>query len=250
MLGGEVTSMSLRLYGQYCPIARTSEILGDRWTPLILRELSLGVTGFNAMARGLPGVSRAILADRLKALERTGLVRREEGARPQAVAYNLTQAGTDFTSVLDAMAAWGFRWAFGEPRAEELDPWLLLWWMRRCSKPERLPRDGVSLQFDFTGDCPVTYWLLMETTEVTACLRPPRPENDLVVRADVAAVYKLLMGQLSMRRALGEGLLAADGPRRLIKGFFEDWFQWDYYYAYLPPAPGLAFPALEEAMTE
>ncbi|MEX1103668.1 MAG: helix-turn-helix domain-containing protein, partial [Dehalococcoidia bacterium] len=75
--------MSLRLYGQYCPIARTSEILGDRWTPLILRELSLGVTRFNAIARGLPGISRAILADRLKALEGAGLSRREEGPRPQ-----------------------------------------------------------------------------------------------------------------------------------------------------------------------
>ncbi|MGH2611338.1 MAG: winged helix-turn-helix transcriptional regulator, partial [Tepidiformaceae bacterium] len=163
--------MSLRLYGQYCPIARTSEILGDRWTPLILRELSLGVTGFNAIARGLPGISRAILVDRLRALERSGLTRREEGPGPQTVSYNLTEAGTDFTSVLDAMAAWGFRWAFGEPRAEELDPWLLLWWMRRCSRPERLPRDGVSIQFDFAGDCAVSYWLLMERTEVTACLR-------------------------------------------------------------------------------
>jgi DNA-binding HxlR family transcriptional regulator len=236
--------MSLRLYGQYCPIARTSEILGDRWTPLILRELSMGVTGFNAIARGLPGMSRAVLADRLRALERAGLTRRAEGARPQAVTYSLTEAGTDFTSVLDAMAAWGFRWAFGEPRPEELDPWLLLWWLRRCASPERLPAQSVSIQFDFTGECPVRYWLLLERGEVTACLRPPRPGDDLVVHADVRAVYKVLMGQLSLRRAQDLGLLEAEGPASLRKGFFSDWFQWDYYYTYLPSSANLTLPAL------
>lgn len=237
--------MGLRLYGQYCPIARTSEILGDRWTPLILRELMLGVTGFNAMARGLPGISRGILAERLRMLERAELVAREQGDGRQSSSYHLTPAGDDFTSVLDAMAAWGFRWAFGEPRAEELDPWLLLWWLRRAAQPERLPAGGLSVQFEFRGPWPVTYWLLMERAEVTACLHPPRPESELVVHADVAALYRVLMGQLSLRFARESGLITLEGRTDLVRGFLVDWFHWDYYYGYLPPTPGLSFPALE-----
>lgn len=242
--------MGLRLYGQYCPIARTSEILGDRWTPLILRELMLGVDGFNAMARGLPGISRGILAERLRMLERTGLVSRGPGDGRHTSTYELTVAGSDFTSILDAMAAWGFRWAFGEPRAEELDPWLLLWWLRRAARPDRLPAGGLSVQFDFRGAWPVTYWLLMERAEVTACLHPPRPDSDLLVQCDVAALYKVLMGQLSLRYVRESRLLVVEGSPALVRGFFDEWFQWDYYYSYLPPTPGLVFPAVEPATAQ
>jgi hypothetical protein len=90
----------------------------------------------------------------------------------------------------------------------------------------------------------VTYWLLMERAEVTACRHPPRPENDLVVRADVGALYKVLMGQLSCA-ARGSRLVVVEG-RRPVRGFLDDWFS-GTLLRLSATHPGLAFPGVEPA---
>jgi len=94
------------LYGQYCPVARASEILADRWTPLIVRELLAGVERFNDLDRGLPGISRALLVERLRRLERTGIVERRP-APSRLTAYHLTPAGRELQRVIDVLGGWG-----------------------------------------------------------------------------------------------------------------------------------------------
>jgi DNA-binding HxlR family transcriptional regulator len=101
-------------YHQYCPVARTSEILADRWTPLIVRELLAGSRHFNDIRRGLPGISRSLLVSRLRHLEDAGVVERHAEARPNVTEYLLTDAGTDLN-----LGMWGVKWAFGEPSLVE-----------------------------------------------------------------------------------------------------------------------------------
>src|SRR5262245_27685893 len=127
------------LYGQYCPVARASEILADRWTPLIVRELLAGLRHFNELDRGLPGISRALLVERLRRLERMGIVERHARGEGRAVEYALTRAGRELQRVIDVLGGWGARWAFGDPRPAELDPIVLRWWMRRRVHRSRLP---------------------------------------------------------------------------------------------------------------
>ena len=97
----------MRSYAQYCPIAKASEILGDRWTLLIVREMLGGARGFNELQRGLPGISRSVLADRLRSLERAEIIERRTGPEGKRLEYRLTLAGRDLEAVVQAIGEWG-----------------------------------------------------------------------------------------------------------------------------------------------
>ena len=114
----------MRTYGQYCPIARAAEILSERWTPIILRNLLLGATTFGQIADGAPGISRTLLAYRLKELEQAGVITSTGRARGHGRTYALTRAGSDLNGVMLAMGTWGERWLeLGPPH---LDPGVVL----------------------------------------------------------------------------------------------------------------------------
>ena len=136
----------MRSYAQYCPIAKASEILGDRWTLLIVREMLGGAKGFNELQRGLPGISRSVLTDRLRSLERAEIVARRTGPKGRTLEYQLTPAGRDLEPVVQAMGEWGVTWSFTDPRPEELDPDLLIVWMARHVHREQLPPGRTVLQ--------------------------------------------------------------------------------------------------------
>jgi DNA-binding HxlR family transcriptional regulator len=148
----------MRSYAQYCPIAKASEILGDRWTLLIVREMLGGASGFNELQRGLPGISRSVLADRLRSLERAEIVERRTGPKGRTLDYRLTLAGRDLEPVVQAMGEWGVTWSVTDPRPEELDPYLLIVWMARHVDREQLPPDRMVVQFDFR-DPAERYWM-------------------------------------------------------------------------------------------
>ena len=98
---------AMRSYAQYCPVAKASEILGDRWTLLIVREMLGGACGFNELQRGLPGISRSVLTDRMRALERAEIVERRTGPKGRTLGYRLTPAGRDLQPVVQAMGEGG-----------------------------------------------------------------------------------------------------------------------------------------------
>ena len=112
----------MRGYAQYCPIAKASEILGDRWTLLIVREMLGGASGFNELQRGLPGISRSVLADRLRSLERAEIIDRRTGPKGRTLAYRLTLAGRDLEAVVQAMGEWGATWSVTDPRPRSWTP--------------------------------------------------------------------------------------------------------------------------------
>ena len=115
----------MRDYGQFCPIARSSELLAERWTPIIVRNLLNGCRTFNEIRQGAPGISTALLAQRLEVLERHGVLMRNLNPSGRGATYELTEMGLALRAVLDAMGQWGAHWLEIEPR--HMDPAYVLW---------------------------------------------------------------------------------------------------------------------------
>ncbi|MDF2730697.1 MAG: helix-turn-helix, HxlR type, partial [Acidimicrobiia bacterium] len=158
----------MRTYGQYCPIARGAEIFAERWTPLIIRNLYLGCGSFSEILEGAPGLSRTLLSQRLKQLERLAII--ESAPKPDGHRrhYQLTPAGHDLFKVCGSLGEWGARWLQIAP--EHLDPFVALWSMCNALRRERLPDRRVVIRFDFTGGPRrERFWLLIEHGDTEIC---------------------------------------------------------------------------------
>ena len=214
-------------YGQYCPVARSLEILGDRWTLLIVRDVLTGTSHFNDLERGLPGISRGLLANRLRQLQRAGLIDKvHTGTGRQSTAYRLTQAGLELFPVLGALRSWGEAWAFGDPTPDELDPVLLMWWMRGRANVELLPERRVVTQFEFSsGRKSASFWLILMRADVTVCLTNPGYEVNLLITADLAVFFQLWAGRISYTDALLRHGVRVEGLSSLVRAF-PQWFGW------------------------
>ena len=217
----------MRSYAQYCPVAKATEILGDRWTLLILREMLGGASGFNELQRGLPGISRSVLTDRMRALERAEVIERRTGPKGRTLDYRLTPAGRDLQPVVQAIGEWGATWSFTEPRAEELDPDLLIVWMARHVDHDELPADRTVVQFNFRNPAK-RYWMVLEPSEVSVCLQHPGFDVDLEVKVDTATLYLVYLGRAGLAGAMRAGKLTVSGPRALERAFGH-WFAWSAF---------------------
>jgi len=212
-------------YRQYCPVARASEIIADRWTPLVIRELLAGSRHFNEIERGLPGISRTLLVGRLRLLEDAGVLLRRTGPQRNISEYELTEAGRDLGTVLDRLGAWGVRWAFGDPKPQELDPVLLVWKMHQRIRRDRLPPARTTVEFDFRGRSGRRLWLVLEPREVSVCVKPPGFDPDLIVRADLSDFYRVWLGEIDYDAAVRSGTVTIDGPLALAREF-PRWLAW------------------------
>lgn len=216
-----------KTYGQYCGLARALDRVGDRWTLLIVREMLGGASGFNELQRGLPGISRSVLSDRLRSLERAEIVDRRTGPKGRTLEYRLTPAGRDLEPVVQAIGEWGVTWSFTDPRPEELDPDLLIVWMARHVDREQLPPDRTVVQFDFR-DPAKRYWMVLEPSEVSVCLQHPGLDVDLEVTVDTATLYRVYLGRAELAGAIRARKLTMSGPRALQRGFGR-WFAWSAF---------------------
>lgn len=212
-------------YRQYCPVARAAEVLADRWTPLIVRELLAGSHHFNQIERGLPGISRSLLAARLRHLEDAGVLERRKGDRSNTSEYELTAAGHDLKRVIERLGQWGVRWAFGEPRPDELDPVLLLWKMHRRIHRHLIPDTRTVIEFDFKGRGGRRLWLVLEPREISMCVKPPGFDSDLIVHAELSFFYRVWLGEIDYDRAVRTRCLVIDGPPALAREF-PRWLMW------------------------
>lgn len=213
----------MRPYGQYCPLAKAAEVLGDRWTVLILRELITGSHRFNDIERGLPRISRSLLSERLQALVRSGVVERRVGDGPRSTSYHLSPAGAELTPVIVAMGEWGARWAFGPPEVDELDPVLLLWSMRGRVDPDAIPEGRTVIRFDFAAPVTQPFWLVLEPGDASVCLQDPGFEIDLSISTELSDLYEVWYGRLDLARARREGRVHVRGSSALQRSFPE-WF--------------------------
>lgn len=213
-------------YGQYCPMAKALEILGDRWTLLIVRDMITGTTHFNELERGLPGISRALLAKRLRQLQDGGVIqKRNHRSGRQTTEYHLTEAGFALRDVVNGLLDWGAAWAFGDPTPQELDPLLLLWWMHQRVNRDQLADDRVVVQFDFYGAETGSYWLVLTPDDVTLCLTDPGYELNVLVTADLATFFKLWLGRISYQDAIRDSRVLVEGIPRHVRAF-PRWFAW------------------------
>jgi DNA-binding HxlR family transcriptional regulator len=211
-------------YGQFCPVAKACEIVAERWTPLVLRELLCGSTRFSQLQRGVPLMSRTLLAQRLRELEDAGVVASAPRARGRGREYRLTAAGNELRPLIESLGAWGQRWATRQLDPDDLDAELLAWDLHRRLNVERLPTQRVVVRFDLRGvprrqPGRKTWWLVVARPEVDLCLKDPGYEVDLVVDADLGTLTRVWMGLVRLGDAMRAGSIRLDGPRALVQAF-------------------------------
>ena len=217
----------MRTYAQYCPIVRAVEVLGERWTLLIVREMLVGASRFNDLARGLPGLSRGLLARRLRQMEAAGLLVRGDGG------YVLTRAGQDLRPLVFGLAEWGARYAFGDPRPEELDPEVLMWWLHGRIDTRELSKRAV-IQVE-VSDRRRLFWLVIEPGDASVCYTDPGFEVDAVLRSDLATLFQMWEGEVEFLDAVKAGSIEFSGPRWIVSGLAR-WLQFSPVAPYVRAA--------------
>jgi DNA-binding HxlR family transcriptional regulator len=203
----------VRSYRQFCPIARASEIVAERWTPLVIRNLLYGCRTFSDIARGVPAMSRSLLIKRLKELQRAGVV-----VKTADGSYELTEAGADLAGVIESLRAWGDRWL--EVTTEHTDTGFVLWsWTRYFVAFDQLPAQRVLVEFAFPDEPPTNrrYWLLADGGSAELCYSHPGGESDVFVTARSEAFTQWHLGTLSWSRALADGSIQVSGPQRFAR---------------------------------
>ena len=206
-------------YGQYCPVAKAAEVLGDRWTLLILRDMHTGALRFNDLHRGLPGISRSVLTQRLRKLESDGLIDRMADERGRTTGYELTDAGIDLAFVLTALTHWVNRWVMDDPTPTELDPRLLLLWFSRIVDPASFGVPRFVAEFEMRGPTPGRSWIVVEDGEVSLCFDDPCLDVDLWVEADTAALYQVFMGRQRLTSVVKSELVRLNGLPGVVRAF-------------------------------
>ena len=215
-----------RGYGQFCPIALAAEVLAERWTPLIVRELLCGSVRFNDLQRGVPRMSSALLARRLKDLEFAGIIHRRRGGGG-SYEYHLTAAGRELFPVVEKMGLWAQRWLRHDlVDTANLDSDLLMWDIRRNVLAKSPPRDSrYVVEFRLSG-VPISrrgYWLVFERGVVDLCYRNPGFEVDLFVEASLRVLTQVWLGHIPIKQAIRDDRLRLDGSRGDIAAF-RSWF--------------------------
>ena len=209
----------VRTYGQYCPIARAADLLAERWSIIILRNILLGCRTFNEIADGAPGLSRGLLSKRLRELQRAGVVEIRPKADGPGSLYEPTAAGRELSEVMLALQHWGSKWAKLTP--EHAHPGVVLWgWVTFCLDHDRLPRRRVLVRFDYpTLSGPGRHgWLLIERGDAEICEKHPGGEEGLVVVVhDPVAFARWHLGHIEWSDALGSGAIEVQGSRALAQ---------------------------------
>ena len=209
-------------YGQFCPVAKAAEVLDQRWTLLVVRELVAGSNRFNDIHRGVPRMSRSLLSKRLNSLVNEGLVERLE--RDDGPVYELTPAGRELERIVEAIGQWGVRWP-ATLTDHDLDPRLLVWDMHRRVDPEAIPRRRTVLGISFADAEPHErdWWLVLEPDEVDVCEHDPGYGTDLQIEAPLHTMVRIWRGELGWDEALRGGGLRLTGPTQLRRQLRE-WF--------------------------
>jgi DNA-binding HxlR family transcriptional regulator len=212
-------------YGSFCPVSLASEAVADRWTPLILRELVLGNTRFNDIARGMPGISRSLLVQRLRHLERRGIVEIWPLPHGRGSEYRLTPAGKDLEPVLIALGRWAVNWLYDSLDPADISPETLMWWMHRRVDKERLPSRRVVVRFDHTAPAHRSIWLLADRQEVSVCLVDPAFDIDAIVTCPTQVLAEVFSGTRTWKDAVRAGAIEVSGTRAVVNAL-PGWFLW------------------------
>jgi DNA-binding HxlR family transcriptional regulator len=212
-------------FAAFCPLTLTTDVIGDRWTPLVLREMLLGNTRFNDIARSLPGMSRSLLTQRLKHLERKGVVETWPSPSGRGNTYHLTPAGKDLHDVLMAMGRWSIAWMYDKLDPSDIDAESLMWWMHRRVDPTTVPDERVIVQFDHTAPERRSYWMVFERRSASVCVVDPGFPVGAVVRCPTEQLARVFSGSESWNAAVRSGTIDVSGRREVVRSM-PTWFLW------------------------
>ena len=211
-------------YGQFCPLAQAAQLLCERWTLLVVRELIAGSTRFNEIKKGVPLMSPALLSARLKQLAAAGVIVKS-GSKTSYI-YSLTPAGLALRPAVELLGAWGHRWAPSKLNKIDLDAGLLMWDMRRTVDPAIFPKRRVVVQFEYSGTPKEAkyWWLVAEKGEVDLCLTDPGFEVNVVIKCSLKAMTEVWVCRQRFSDAVKKGDIKVMGEQSLINKL-QDWLR-------------------------
>jgi DNA-binding HxlR family transcriptional regulator len=204
-------------YGQFCPIAKASEVLGERWTLLVVRELVSGSTRYRDLQRGLGRISPSVLSARLKALVEHGIVEKLEAEGTHASEYRLTRMGSELAPIIESMAVWGQLWVRSRMNRDELDVELLMLRVQQNFDASAFPEAHgvVAFVFDDLHGRLRRWWLLVDDGQLELCAEPPGRKEDVTLTCGRRTLARLFTGESTLEGALGAGQLELRGLRKL-----------------------------------
>jgi len=206
--------MPPKLYPKFCPIAMAADLLGPRWTLLVLCELWNGSTRFNEISRGLPGMSPSLLSKRLKEMEAKGLVQRREGAIGAHAEYMTTDRADQLEPIVESLGKWAHRNVETDVSLECLDARMLMWNIRRKINRSELPVEKCVIQFTL-NDIPnkqANYWLVIKPgIETDLCYVDPGHNVDLFIICELRAITSAWMGHSSFEAEISREAIALVG---------------------------------------
>lgn len=225
-------------YGQFCPIAQASEVLTERWTPLVIRELALtGSRRFNDIQRGVPLMSSSLLTKRLRQLEKAGIVERRQRADGKGSEYHLTPAGEELGPVIAQIGIWSERWLRRPIFEETPDTGLLMWWVRGTVKTDAVPPGRAVIHFRFHGAPEKLRYFWLVLPEADLCLSDPGYGIDLTVSSDPETLTAVWVGDVDLAAAMRSHAVNLEGSRALVRSF-PDWFGLHPLFAEVERPPG------------
>jgi DNA-binding HxlR family transcriptional regulator len=222
-------------YGQFCPIAKATEILGEKWTILIVRELIMGGRRFNELQRGLSLISPTLLSKRLDSLAQHGLVLKKKIPGQKGYEYFPTESCQELLPIIRSLGEWGMRWARSNLSEADYDVELLMLYLKRSIVPQKLIGNETVIRFKFTDiDEFPDWWLVVKDNELDLCVKDPGREVDVYFTSSVRTLADIWMGQNTYRKAIGEGALTVVGNKALTRNI-SSWMA-NSIFADLPPA--------------
>jgi DNA-binding HxlR family transcriptional regulator len=233
-------------YGQFCPVAKASELLGERWVLLILRELLLGTHRYSDFQRALSRISPSMLTKRLKQLEQAGIIVRKLQSGRKNYDYYLTPAGKELAPIVEHLAGWGMRWARSQLNEDELDVEFLMWDIQRRLQTDKLP-DGETILCFIFDDLTLfkNWWLVVRNGEVDLCTENPDKDVDLYLSTTLINLVQIWEGDVDIKVAQRKNLLKTQGNTQLAKTL-PDWLGICLYANIRPGDPALMKVAVDD----
>ncbi len=228
-------------YGQFCPVAKATEILGDRWSLLIIRELLMGASRFNVLQRGLSAISPTVLTKRLNELANEGILIKKKIQGQKGYEYFLTECGREIYPVIEQLGKWGMRWARGGMPDVDLDPELFMLYMERCVLPEKLIGNETVIRFHFTDIEKMSHWwLVVKNNHIDACIQDPGKDVDVYITSTLRTMIEAWMGDTTYKKEIANGNIVLVGTPELTKNP-SSWIQ-DALFHGIAPATEILQP--------
>lgn len=229
-------------YGQFCPVAKAMEVLGEKWTLLIVRELLMGGTRFNEFQRGLPQISPSLLTKRLQSMEQQGLLVRKRIQGQKGYEYFPTEACKELLPLVKQAGEWGMRWVRDQLTEEDFDLELLMLYLQRSINPEKLVGTQTVIRFNFRDveEYP-SWWIVVEGEKVDVCVHDPGKDVDVYFNVGLRIMCEVWMGDRSYKRAIADGDLELVGLAALTRNV-ESWLTPSVFHG-IPPANAIVQPA-------